>query len=551
MGVKHDYAPLPQEPLFCEVFSKDVSDAMGAEPACLAAPYPSPVRRLTKEEPDPEPLPLTPGTMSTDDIEMGPMIYGGDFAWVGKLYKLRIPPSPSPLQWLNGVTKRLLHLEDIVFWTDGTFRRPGNNTPIFPIQGIDLRWRWDAALDRLVIDFWHKEKLQAWRWDELQITDKAKKVPDFTGVGHVGKFTFKYELLGVTVGWSPDLIQRSTECRLILNLEAVTKDGRTFPWWFKAAKKIRKKSGIDAMGSFFATPPMQAQLGAGSYGAVWLARHRKTQQLFAVKNMAVPRRVSVASAIAQNELEMAEKLNMEPHPCIVGLFAVEYFEIQHSALYMLIMEFCSGGDLQEALNKQVGVDMMSYKPPQEALRWIGQIFLGVEHIHTKLSLLVRDLKPGNVVISDSRGAKLTDFGCGRVMADPPGGEWTFETPPGTPGFIAPEVLAQQPYSYPADVYSLGVLTWVTLSGGLKGLGKPLPPTAGWGQDFRSYSSDWKLLHDAMRRPGSAKALLPASAGDFIAAVTHERPEHRPDCQELRTYKFFFEQCLPEAFRGVW
>jgi len=114
-------------------------------------------------------------------------------------------------------------------------------------------------------------------------------------------------------------------------------------------------------------------------------------------------------------------------------------------------------------------------------------------------------------------------------------------PPGTIGFIAPELLAQQPYSYPADVYSLGpsslrrTFTWPAPKPSRKVALCDVP----------------LLLHDALRRPGSAKALLLASAGDFIAAVAHERPEHRPDCQELRTYKFFFEQCLPEAFRGVW
>merc|ERR1712032_934116 len=141
---------------------------------------------------------------------------------------------------------------------------------------------------------------------------------------------------------------------------------------------------------------------------------------------------------------------------------------------------------------------------------------------------------------------MGDFGYGRLMADSPGGEWSFVVPPGTPGYISPELLAKQPYSYPADIYSLGVLTWVTLSGGLKDYHKPVPPTGGSGHMFESYASDWKLLQNALRNPESAKSLLPADAVDFIAAMTHERPEYRPDCQELRTNRFFFEQCLPHA-----
>jgi len=498
-------------------------------------------------------LAAPPGTSNTDDAaqSLDPTIYGGDFVWVGKHYKLKVPKGPSPLQWVNGFAKRFLVLHDIVLSEDGTFCRPGKKGiangphPLANAQGIDLRWRWDAAQDRLVVDFWNKGKLIDWRWDDLRIKDNTKVVPDFAGVGHFGKFTYNYELIAAPADSQTSSSELNTERRLILNLEPVTRNGKTFPWLAEALKQQRENSGIDDLGSLFAVPPIEAQLGTGTYGSVWLARDRETGEYFAVKNMAIARSESNASMIAQNEVGLIEKLSTQPHPCIVHLFAVEYFEIRHSGMYMLIMEFCSGGDLQEALDSHVGVDQ-SYKPPEDALRWVGQVFSAIEHVHTKLNLLIRDLKPGCVGLSGSRCAKLTDFGYGRLVADSPGGQWSYVVPPGTPGYIAPELLSKEAYSYPVDIYSFGVLTWVVLSGGLKDAKSAVPPTAGFGFDFSSYGSDWSLLHSALENPETAKCLLPANATEVIAAMTSERPQERPDWQALRKFQFFCEQCSLES-----
>merc|ERR1712070_450301 len=96
-------------------------------------------------------------------------------------------------------------------------------------------------------------------------------------------------------------------------------------------------------------------------------------------------------AIAVNEFEIVEKIVMHPHPFIVSIFSVESFTITRAELFMLVMEYCPGGDLQEALDDGMDAAGFKYTPPEEALLWIGQVFLAVEHIHTKLGALVRDL----------------------------------------------------------------------------------------------------------------------------------------------------------------
>lgn len=124
--------------------------------------------------------------------------YGGNFTWVGAHYKMRVKAGISPLQWLNGLTKRLLLLDDIVLHADGGFRRPGESVPLFPRGGVELRWRWDAAERRIIIDFSSDGKLMPWRWDELTPCPELRfpsTVPDLQGIGHVGRFSFEYSLL--------------------------------------------------------------------------------------------------------------------------------------------------------------------------------------------------------------------------------------------------------------------------------------------------------------------------------------------------------------------
>lgn len=121
--------------------------------------------------------------------------YGGDFSWVGAPYRMVVRKGFSPLQMLNSLSNHLLALEHMVFTNDGGFQRPGETTSLFPQQGVNLRWRWDADKSRVIIDFFDKQGPMKWRWDELKLCSELRfpsTVPDFECIGHVGRFTFDY-----------------------------------------------------------------------------------------------------------------------------------------------------------------------------------------------------------------------------------------------------------------------------------------------------------------------------------------------------------------------
>ncbi|CAK9106259.1 cGMP-dependent protein kinase 2 (cGK 2) (cGK2) (cGMP-dependent protein kinase II) (cGKII) [Durusdinium trenchii] len=193
------------------------------------------------------------------------------------------------------------------------------------------------------------------------------------------------------------------------------------------------------------------------------------------------------------------------------------------------MEYCSGGNLLRRIQQRHLCGIGSYRAPSTAIAWIAQVFLGLEHMHLRMDTLLRDLKPDNVVLSISGVAKLTDFGFGRFGVESTSGLWSFGVPAGSPGYVAPEVILQQNYDYSADLYSLGVLTWVLLSGGLVNVEPPQPPT---GQrrtvnDFRAHAQDCDLLLRCLEDPRSNGALrLRRHEQDFVAKLIDRRPERR-------------------------
>jgi serine/threonine protein kinase len=327
-------------------------------------------------------------------------------------------------------------------------------------------------------------------------------------------------------------------------LEPATVEGRTFASWSDSLALQLGRHGVDGLGFALAQPPDEAVIGIGSYGKVWLARNRETGERYALKNIVVRRNSQHVKAIAKNEFQVAEKIMTQTHPNIIDFHWLETFKISTGNLFILAMEFCPCGDLQAVVDQCVD-DSGIYTPPAETFLWFGQIFLAVEHLHRKLNLLLRDLKLGNVILSTRQCAKVTDFGFCRVEASSPGGDWTFRLPPCSPGYAAPELLYKHSYSYPADIYSLGVLAWVMLSGGLRNGSHPAPPSKGAGSDFSSYKEDWKLLQAALKFPAHCRRPLTCNVVELITSMTRLSDVDRPDVSELRQKPFFRRDVLSQ------
>merc|ERR1719295_2135883 len=98
---------------------------------------------------------------------------------------------------------------------------------------------------------------------------------------------------------------------------------------------------------------------------------------------------------------------------------------------------------------------------EEASNFIKQILLGVKHMHLK-NVAHLDLKPENIMLKTdaSHLLKLIDFGLSRKIK--PGEE--IREMLGTPEFVSPEVVNYEPLSLNTDLWSIGVITYIMLSG---------------------------------------------------------------------------------------
>ncbi|EDW99312.1 calcium/calmodulin-dependent protein kinase type 1 isoform X1 [Drosophila yakuba] len=139
------------------------------------------------------------------------------------------------------------------------------------------------------------------------------------------------------------------------------------------------------------------------------------------------------------------------HPNIVQL--LETYE-DKSKVY-LVMELVTGGELFDRI-----VEKGSYTE-KDASHLIRQILEAVDYMHEQ-GVVHRDLKPENLLYyspDDDSKIMISDFGLSK-MED----SGIMATACGTPGYVAPEVLAQKPYGKAVDVWSIGVISYILLCG---------------------------------------------------------------------------------------
>ena len=184
----------------------------------------------------------------------------------------------------------------------------------------------------------------------------------------------------------------------------------------------------------------QKRIGRGTAGTTYLAKW--SGQQVAVKVAAI---TDMGLDGWKTEVKSLRKLH---HPNIIRLLGSVYNE--SPLTYCLVLEYCAGGDLHEALKKSTH--------PKFFVKIASDIAHGMAYLHNR-GIIHRDIKPANVLIAgnvstSSATAKVTDFG---VAATEFKQEMTSET--GTYRWMAPEVIRHHPYSEKADCYSYGILLW--------------------------------------------------------------------------------------------
>ncbi len=136
------------------------------------------------------------------------------------------------------------------------------------------------------------------------------------------------------------------------------------------------------------------------------------------------------------------------HPNVIGVLDSFFDAGDH---FCIVMEYAEHGDLQAALKKQAG------RPMAEAtiIKWISQLCDALVHVHAR-KILHRDIKSANIFLDKSDNIKLGDLGIGKALN---GTNELARTVIGTPYFMSPELLLNQPYSYKSDMWAVGCLVF--------------------------------------------------------------------------------------------
>lgn len=190
------------------------------------------------------------------------------------------------------------------------------------------------------------------------------------------------------------------------------------------------------------------EIGRGGFGVVYEAQDRTLGRAVAVKTVR-PGRALAADGGAAWLQEEAEAIASLSHPGIVAVYDVGEAD---GAPYV-VEELLRGETLEQRLERRGPL------PCLEAVRIARDVATALDYAHAR-GVIHRDLKPANVFLCEDGGIKLLDFGLAHVFGHARGGP----RGGGTPAYLAPERWRGEPEDARADLFSLGVLLYVMLSG---------------------------------------------------------------------------------------
>jgi len=193
---------------------------------------------------------------------------------------------------------------------------------------------------------------------------------------------------------------------------------------------------------------VEKEIGQGGFSRVYLAKRKDDGQQFAVKVIA--KDPSNPSDSILRELRIQSQFDS---PYVVNI----YDSFEDSKQIVLIIEYINGGELFDAI-----VQKGSYSE-KEAADLIQQVLFGLKILHSN-HIIHRDLKPENLLLMiNSNGTttvKISDFGLAGLYD----GYEQMKTYCGTEGYAAPEIMKNVPYDDTVDIWSLGVIIYIILSG---------------------------------------------------------------------------------------
>lgn len=242
------------------------------------------------------------------------------------------------------------------------------------------------------------------------------------------------------------------------------------------------------------------EIGAGGMGTVYLAKHRDTHELAAVK--VLPATLAREEGFVMRFTREAEMLRALTNPHVVRLLDSGVDD----ETYYFVMEYVDGENLADCLGRE-------HRLPWERAFEIGiQLCSALKAAHDA-GIVHRDLKPSNVLLAKNGSVKLTDFGVAQLFASErltiTGGVI------GTAEYMSPEQAQGQRATKRSDLYSLGALLYVMLTG--------RPPFTG--QTAMDVMHKQRFAQFDL--PSRYVLGLPAGVDAVLTSLLEKQPDKRP------------------------
>uniref|UniRef100_A0A7S1KQZ9 non-specific serine/threonine protein kinase n=1 Tax=Percolomonas cosmopolitus TaxID=63605 RepID=A0A7S1KQZ9_9EUKA len=248
------------------------------------------------------------------------------------------------------------------------------------------------------------------------------------------------------------------------------------------------------------------QIGEGSFGRVYKGRRKYTGQIVAMKF--IPKRGKNKREIRnlRQEITILKSLN---HENIIMM--LDSFESDKE--FCVVMEHAQG-DLYEILESDG-------KLPEDVVKSIAkQLVRALHYLHSH-RIIHRDMKPQNILIAPDGIVKLCDFGFARCMSN---NTMVVTSIKGTPLYMAPELVQEQPYNRTADLWSLGVILYELHTG--------VPPF----NTKNFYTLIQKIINNPVKYPKS----ISKEFKSFLEGLLNKEPKKRLDWPDLAEHEFVRE-----------
>ncbi|KAM5126090.1 death-associated protein kinase 2-like isoform 1-T3 [Mantella aurantiaca] len=196
------------------------------------------------------------------------------------------------------------------------------------------------------------------------------------------------------------------------------------------------------------------KLGSGHFGEVRKCKEKSTGSLYAGKFIKTRKckgsRLGLDRDQVEREVFILQQLE---HPSVMKLYDV----FASKAEMVLILELIRGGELFDFIAEKEALS------EEDAIEFMEQILKGVAYMHAR-HIAHFDLKPENIMLLEKDvphpKIKIIDFGLAQKIED----GTVYKSLCGTPQYIAPEVINYEPLGPPTDMWSIGVITYILLSG---------------------------------------------------------------------------------------